>query len=345
MNKTTWILALITLCVCTSCSDKADEPEPLILKTTTVRFGRAAASGAISNESKIGDVHVVNYFNGVRVKSVHQTDYYLNSNPISIESVVGQSSVLYVVTNINSYAGKSLTGGDFPMRETDMEAWTFALNRSQIEVHKSNTTDALFVMSGRSAQGEITDSEQTIEITIPLKRQFAKVDVQIWYDPSAMTKLDMTDAKVYFKQFVRGVAPLSTSNGMGYTADGDPSGEPIYTGAFTSIEGVATADKSQMYRYPRNYMPSNDTSKKLMSTYLVVEAKWDGVTKYWMTPVSNNLSTAPFRLVGNTHLSLTGKLVSEGEDRPEIIEKMMIELQLKVVDWHPYSLDDNEIGN
>lgn len=345
MNKITWILALITLCVCASCSDKGYEPDSLITKNTVVDFGRAAASGAVNNESKIGDIHVVNYFNGVRIKSVHLNDYYLNNKPINIESAVGQSSVLYVVANINPYAGKLLTNGDFPMREADLEAWTFALNSSQIETHKSNITDALFVMSGRSAQGEITDSEQTIEITIPLERQFAKVDIKIWYDPSAMTKLDMTDAKVYFKQFVHGVAPLAAGNGMSYTADGDPSGEPIYTGAFTSIEGVATADKSQIYCYPRNYMPSNDASKKLMSTHLVVEAKWDGTTKYWIAPVSNNLPTAPFRLVGNTHLSLTGKLVSEGEERPEITEKMMIELQLTVVDWHPYSLDDNEIGN
>lgn len=341
MNKITWIFVLIAICA-NSCSDNRGDDTALITKNMAVNFGRAASSESIDNEAKIGDVHIVNYFNGERKKSVHVT---ASDKPITVEAVVGRSSVIYVVANINRYADAPLGANDFPRNETDLEAWLFEFNSSQIEAHKSNTTDPLFVMSGRSTEGEITDEDENIEMRIQLTRQFAKVDVDIWYDPSTMTKLDMTGAQVFFKQFVRGVAPFTSGGGMEYAADSDPQGEQIYKGVFTSIQGEATADKSKTYSYPRNYLPSNNATKKITATYLVVEAKWDGVTKYWMAPVSNALVDTPFRLVGNTYLSVTGKLVSEGEETPEITEKMQIELKLNVVDWHPYPLDDNEIGN
>lgn len=345
MNKLIWILVLATLLI-SSCRNLDQGDESLVgTKSVVVNFGHTNLSESVGNEALVGDVHVVNYHNGYRMKSLHLTDYYLKPSPIKLLCVLGQTSVVYVVANLNLYAGKELTSSDFPAKAEDFEDWLFDLNKTQIETHKTNITTPLFAMSGCSTEGQIIESEEDIELKVKLKRAFTKVDVRIWYNPSVMTKLDLTDAKVSFKQFVREFAPFSLGGGAAYTTNSDPAGELIYESAFTSVEGDDTANKSKRYCFLRNYLPSNNAQSKFSATYLVVEAKWDGVKKYWMTQVSNYLVDAPYQLVRNTHLLLNGELKSEGEETLEITEKITMELELKVKEWDPFPLDDQEIGN
>lgn len=334
-----------------ACTVQETLPEPEAYSIAQVRFGKVGGetTNAIHNESYCGDVHVLNYSSGLRRKYAFRSNYMENALPIGIEVAVGRSSTVYVVGNVNRYFGRPVTEADFPVREADLAAWLVRLTRTQIEAHKTNTTDPLFLIWGKSEPGDIvaTDSPDPIDMPIELSRVLSKVDMKLWYDPSVTQgRLDMTGARVFFSQYVPRVRPFALDGGEVYLVDRDNPDEPyLYSGLLTLTEGTPTEYHSGFFGYERNFLPSNNATSKLEATYCILEAKWEGKTAYWKGLIATDAFGAPYRLESNVHLTVEAQIKGAGSDTPDITEDITLDVVLHLAEWEVNDLGAVEAGN
>lgn len=325
--------------------------EPEVYSLAQVRFGKVGGetTNAVNNESFCGDVHVINYSAGLRGNYVVRANYMDNPLPIGIEVAVGRTSTVYVVANANRYFGRPLTEADFPVREADLASWVFHLTRAQIEEHKTNTTDPLFLIWGKTEPGDIvaTGSDEPIDMPIELSRVFSKVDMKLWYDPSVMgVGLDLTGAKVFFSQYVPRVRPFALDGGDRYAIDIDNPDEPyLYPGSIALTEGTPSATHSGFYGYARNFLPPNNATSKLGATYCVLEAKWEGKTAYWKGLIATEAFGAPYRLESNVHLTVEAQIKGSGSETPDITEDITLDVVLHLAEWEVNDLGEVEAGN